>query len=81
MPSTLRRLLNEAPSLAVIACTILGLSESDAAVWKEAVASLGALVTWFTVRQSVDGPVRLVEREVQVRRALRDIRERRREVS
>lgn len=76
MPATLKRLLNELPSLAVIGATILGLSESDAAVWQEAAASIAALVTWFTVRASVDGPVRVVEREVQVRRALANIKER-----
>lgn len=75
MPDLLKRTLNELPSIAVLAATIFGLSESDAAVWQEAAASLAALVTWFTVRASVDGPVRLVEREVQVRRSLKHIRD------
>lgn len=77
VPATLRRLLNELPTIAVIAAGILGLNESDAAVWQEAAASLAALVTWIVVRASSDGPVTLVEREVRVRKALKNIEERR----
>lgn len=77
MPALLRRILNEAPTIAVLGATIFGLNESDAAVWQEAAASLGALITWLTVRASTDGPVTLVEREVQVHKALKDIKARR----
>jgi len=53
------RLLNELPTIAVIVAGIVGLSESDAAVWQEAAASVSSHIAWFTVRANIDGPVTL----------------------
>lgn len=58
----LDRLLNELPTIAVIIAGVIGLSESDAAVWQEAAASVASLITWFTVRANIDGPVTLRKR-------------------
>ena len=72
-----KRLLNEAPTLAFIIAGIVGLDQSDAQVWQEAVASICSLIVWFTVRNSVDGPVTQVERKRNVKRALAAVAERR----
>lgn len=70
MNPTLSRLLNEAPTLAVLVVTVLGLGESDAEVWKEAVASIAGLVVWFTARGSIDGPATQINRTRAIRARL-----------
>lgn len=53
------RLLNELPTIAVIVAGVLGLSETDAEVWREAAVAVSGLIAWFTVRANINGPVTL----------------------
>lgn len=58
----LDRLLNELPTIAVIIAGIIGLTEAEAEVWREVAVSVSGLITWFTVRANIDGPVTLRKR-------------------
>lgn len=59
--ATLRRLLNEAPSLVALALVIAGVDQTDYAPIVEFAGAVGTFGTWLLVRSQTDGPVTAAE--------------------
>lgn len=61
--ATVKRILNELPSLVVLGLTVAGVDQADYAPVVEFAGAVGMFGTWLLARRKIDGPVTTLSRD------------------